>query len=266
MLSIGEFSRLSRVSPRMLRYYDAMGLLRPAHIGAENGYRYYDEGQLARLTRIRRLQEYGFPLSEIGALLTLDEGALAERIHCRRLCAYGEINALRERLRRMEADIARMEGIGMLQDKYHVITLEDPGQRVFSIRRTIDIGQVHGLFQDLRQEAAKRGLAQAGPTQLLYHGQEFSYDHMDAEAQMVVSGQRPDVAETPARTCAAVIHQGPYEEIHHAYDALCAWLGEHPEYKVCGPAVERYLKDEGAVRSPEELETGVLFPVELVTA
>ena len=41
----------------------------------------------------------------------------------------------------------------------------------------------------------------------------------------------------------------------------CGWVAHHPEYKVCGPAIERYIKDEAMVHDPEELETGVLFPV-----
>ena len=56
MLTIGEFSRLSHVSARMLRYYDAMGLLRPDRVG-ENGYRYYSESQLMDLVRIERLKK-----------------------------------------------------------------------------------------------------------------------------------------------------------------------------------------------------------------
>lgn len=80
----------------------------------------------------------------------------------------------------------------------------------------------------------------------------------------MVAGDHPDVKEFPAGKFAAVTHVGPYDTVRYAYDALCAWLGEHPEYKVCGPSVERYLKDEGSVASPEDLETGVLFPVELV--
>lgn len=56
MLTIGEFSRLGRISARMLRYYDAIGLLRPEYV-AENGYRFYDQRQLADLQRIRRLND-----------------------------------------------------------------------------------------------------------------------------------------------------------------------------------------------------------------
>lgn len=264
MLTISAFSKLSRVSARMLRYYDAMGLLRPAHVGEDNGYRYYDERQLGDVVRIERLKRYGFPLSEIGALLALPESELAVKIHRRRLAAYRELEEMRQALRRMEGDIIQMEGIGMLKENYHVILMEDPEQRVFSLRRTINVSQTHALFEDLHREMEARGLRRAGCTQQLYHGQEFSYENMDVEAQVVVSGQHPEVKVKPAQTCAAVTYTGPYEEIKYAYDALCAWLGEHPEYQVCGPAIERYLKDEAAVGSPEELETGVLFPVRKV--
>ena len=49
MYTIGEFSNLAHVSARSLRYYDAMGLLRPAHMG-ENGYRYYTAVSYTHLT------------------------------------------------------------------------------------------------------------------------------------------------------------------------------------------------------------------------
>ena len=261
MLTIGEFSGLSRVSPRMLRHYDALGLLRPAHVGQDNGYRYYDEAQLGDVVKIRRLSQYGFPLSQMEELLRLPEEELAHRIHHRRLAAYGELNKLRKTLRRMEDDMIQMEGIGMLNERYPVIVLEDPAQRVFSLRRSINVAQTHELFQDLRRGMESRGLRQAGYTQLLYHGDTFSYEDMDVEAQIVVSGPGPDVVEQPAHLCAAVRHLGPYEELKYAYDALCAWLAQHPEYQVCAPAIERYIRDEGETGSPEELETGVLFPV-----
>ena len=264
MLTIGEFSRLSRVSPRMLRHYDAIGLLRPAHIGRDNGYRYYDEAQLADVVRIRQLSQFGFPLSEIGALLSLSEEDLALRLHKRRMAVYGELSRMRKALRQMEEQIIQMEGVSM-SNQYSVILLEDPAQKVFSIRRTIDVTQIHDLFTDLHREAEKQGLCRRGCTQLLYHrsgdGQAFSHEHIDGDAQVGVDGLGPGVSLRPAQLCAAVTHRGPYERLQYAYDALCAWMARHPEYQVCGPAIERYIKDEREVSDPEELETGVLFPV-----
>ena len=72
MYTIGEFSNLAHVSARSLRYYDAMGLLRPAHMG-ENGYRYYTGGQLPALAKIETLKSYGFTLAEVKELLLLPD-------------------------------------------------------------------------------------------------------------------------------------------------------------------------------------------------
>lgn len=261
MLTIGEFSRLCHVSSRMLRYYDAIGLLRPAHTGAENGYRYYDSAQLPAVMQIETLKGYGFPLSEITELLTLSREELAQRIHAKRLNAYGELNELRKTLRKMEDDIMKMEGYNLVQEKYHVILMDTPPQRVFSIRKKINIAEAHELFQELLREMKLRGLKRSGATQMLYHGEEFSYENMDVEAQVQVSGEHGDVKEVPAQLCVATTHIGPYETVKYAYDAICAWMAQHPEYKTNGPAIERYLKDENSCESPEEFETGILFPV-----
>ena len=66
MLKIGDFSKLSRVSVRMLRHYDEIGLLRPAETDPANGYRYYSAAQLETAERIRVLKDRGFGLSVIG--------------------------------------------------------------------------------------------------------------------------------------------------------------------------------------------------------
>ena len=69
MLKIGEFSKLSRVSIRMLRHYDEIGLLKPVYIDPDSGYRYYGEDQLSIAGRITSLKDMGFGLSAIGQLL-----------------------------------------------------------------------------------------------------------------------------------------------------------------------------------------------------
>ncbi len=261
MFTIGEFSRLSHVSSRMLRHYDAIGLLRPACTGAENGYRYYDPSQLTTLMQIETLKSYGFTLAQISELLVLPQEVLVQRIHSRRLKAYEELHNLRKTLSAMEDEIIRMEGKNMVQEKYHVIVMETPPQKVFGIRKTINIGEIHDLFQELHKEIKERGLVRAGATQLVYLGEEFSYESMDVEAQVQVSGGHPEVKNIPAQLCVATTHIGPYDRVKDAYDAICGWLSIHTEYKVSGPGFERYIKDEQSVSDPEELETGVLFPV-----
>lgn len=261
MFSIGEFSRFSHVSARMLRHYDKLGLLSPALVGEENGYRYYTHEQLGDLVQIETLKSYGFSLAQIKELLTLPKEELAQKIHERRIQAYTELNDMRRKIRRMEDSIIQMEGTSMAVNHYHVILMQEPEQRIFGIRKTINIAQIHDLFFELHEEMERRGIKRAGATQLLYHGKEFSYDSMDAEAQAIVTGDGEGVFTMPACTVVAVTHTGPYDRIHYAYDTLCQWVSEHPDYEICGPAIERYIKDENMVSDPEELETGVMFPV-----
>ncbi|MBO7632182.1 MAG: MerR family transcriptional regulator [Lachnospiraceae bacterium] len=69
MLKIGDFSKLSRVSIRMLRHYDDIGLLKPAEIDSFTGYRYYREDQLFTIGRITSLRDMGFGLTDIVKML-----------------------------------------------------------------------------------------------------------------------------------------------------------------------------------------------------
>lgn len=260
MLTIGGFAKLGGLSARMLRHYDLMGLLCPAYV-AENGYRYYDPAQLAVAEQIETLKGYGFSLAEIRGLLPLPQEELAVRIHTRRLRLQGELDALRKKLRQMEADIAEMEGTGIMMEKYHVIVMNAPPQKVFCLRKTISVSETHELFQELLNEMKERGFTRTGVTQQMYMGDEFSYDAMDVEAQVEVAQDGDGVKTLPAGTFAAVTHVGPYETVRYAYEAIQNWFENQNEYEVCGPAIERFLKDEEMALSPEELETAVLFPV-----
>ena len=71
MLKIGDFSKLSRVSIRMLRHYDDIGLLKPAEIDDFSGYRYYREEQLFIIGRITALKDMGFALADIIRILEI---------------------------------------------------------------------------------------------------------------------------------------------------------------------------------------------------
>ncbi len=86
MLSIGDFAGLGRVSVRMLRHYDAIGLLRPAHVDPRSGYRFYTAEQLLRLNRILALKDLGFSLQQVQAMIEekVEPGELRGMLRLRR--------------------------------------------------------------------------------------------------------------------------------------------------------------------------------------
>ena len=77
MLKIGEFSKLSRVSIRMLRHYDDIGLLKPAEIDRFTGYRYYSPDQLPIIGRITALKDMEFQLADIVKIFEKVTGAFS---------------------------------------------------------------------------------------------------------------------------------------------------------------------------------------------
>jgi DNA-binding transcriptional MerR regulator len=77
LLTIGAFARSARLTPKALRLYDQLGLLTPAAVDPESGYRLYDPGQLERARLIARLRGIGMPLAEIREVCGLEPAAAA---------------------------------------------------------------------------------------------------------------------------------------------------------------------------------------------
>ena len=112
MFKIGEFSALTRVSVKTLRYYDELGLLRPIRIDPESGYRFYSASQLTRLHRILALKDLGFPLGRIAP--ALDQGVSADALRGMLMLRQVEQE---ERLRQEGERLARLKALLRLIDQ-----------------------------------------------------------------------------------------------------------------------------------------------------
>src|SRR5512134_1184105 len=110
MFKIGEFSRLSRVSVRMLRHYDQLGLLTPSQTDPFTGYRYYSAEQLPRLNRIIALRDLGFSLEQIAGMLDedLSTDQLLGMLKLKRSEVEQQMQEEQARLARLEARIRQM--------------------------------------------------------------------------------------------------------------------------------------------------------------
>jgi protein phosphatase len=80
LLTIGEFARLSRLSPKALRLYDELGLLRPCRVDEWSGYRYYAPSQLDRARLVGWLRRLGMPLAQIGTVVESPPAEAAESV------------------------------------------------------------------------------------------------------------------------------------------------------------------------------------------
>ena len=111
MFSIGEFARHGRVSVRMLRHYDTIGLLRPACVDPVSGYRFYQASQLAELNRVIALKELGFTLQQVQSILAekVSAAELRGMLKLRRAEIQAMLEAETTRLARVEARLLTIE-------------------------------------------------------------------------------------------------------------------------------------------------------------
>src|SRR3954468_14718795 len=112
MLSIGEFAQLGGVSPRMLRHYDELGLLKPERVDPSTGYRSYEFVQLASLHWLVALRDLGLSLQQIGEVLPEDPTVeqLRGMLRLRRAELEQQLIEDEARLRRVEAHLRALEG------------------------------------------------------------------------------------------------------------------------------------------------------------
>jgi serine/threonine protein phosphatase PrpC len=80
LLTIGAFARAAHLTPKALRLYDRLGLLPPAAVDPDSGYRIYETGQLERARLIARLRRIGMPLAEIRKVCASDPAGAAEAV------------------------------------------------------------------------------------------------------------------------------------------------------------------------------------------
>ncbi|WP_030558206.1 MerR family transcriptional regulator, partial [Streptomyces exfoliatus] len=155
MFTIGDFARYGRVSARMLRHYDALGLLRPDRTDPVTGYRYYGAAQLARLNRVIALKDLGFTLQQVRAVLDerVDTEELRGMLRLRRAKLEEAMNAAASRLTRVEARLRSIESEGHMPDN-DVVTKRVPAVRVAELTGTSagyqpqEIGPVIGPLYD----------------------------------------------------------------------------------------------------------------------
>jgi DNA-binding transcriptional MerR regulator len=254
MFKIGDFSRLSRVSIKTLRYYDRVSLLKPAYVDPNSDYRYYTADQLATLNLILALKDFGLSLNQVSQLLA--ESVPLEQLHgmlrLKRTELAAQIADEQQRLARIEARLQQIEQ-DQAVDVTGAVLKSMPDQPVASVRATIDAyPEVSGLFDLLFSGLASQQIASAGPPLTIYLQPEYRDHDIDVEVAVAVGEavlattlscppiQFKTLAGAEAMAC--VVHQGSYESVSSAYTALTHWL-ELNHYEIDGNFREVYLHD-----------------------
>ncbi|GGZ02564.1 MerR family transcriptional regulator [Streptomyces olivaceoviridis] len=238
MFTIGDFARHGRVSVRMLRHYDATGLLRPAHVDPVSGYRHYTAAQLARLNRIIALKDLGFSLRQVRDIVDEKVGAeeLRGMLRLRRAELETAMAAAGARLVQVEARLRAIESEGHMPTN-DVVIKTVPGVRVAELTATAasfdpeDIGPVIGpLYDELFRRLDSAGIAPTGPGVASYEDAPEGGGRITVHAAVQVSAPLQDdgafrVLDLPALDRAAtIVHRGSMDTVLPTAQTLAHWI------------------------------------------
>lgn len=272
MLKIGDFSKLSRISIRMLRHYDEIGLMTPRSTDHFTGYRFYSEDQLLKAFRINTLKDMGFSLAAIGELLKNynDPRELAKFLEIRRVEVLEEMKESGQRLKLLDAAIQRLRKDDMAMN-YSVALKTMPQRYVASVRDIIPAYNQEGLlWKRLGEETHGINLQMCDPAYSLavFHDRDFRDGDVDVEIQISVKGTYENTEHVIFKTVpeveiASAVYKGSYDQITDVNLEVANWVRDN-EYEFNGPMFCIYHVSPAQTQNPEELVTEVCYPVKKI--
>ncbi|GHO70341.1 MerR family transcriptional regulator [Ktedonobacter sp. SOSP1-52] len=267
MLKIGEFARLSQVSIKTLRHYDALNVLRPARIYPESGYRLYEIGQLVDMVRILALKDCGFTLEEIARLLQTYDTKTVEALLHQRIAAQEQLVADEQaRLQRMIARTQQLADADRVP-LYDVALKQTEPLTLVGLRQCVATTAEIGPFaQMVMRHCEQHGVVSSGPLIHLYYDESQLDEGFDLFVGMSVTALPPSLADlccerlAGGEQVACVIYRGDYRNISSAYSALDRWLSTS-SYRIAGPCREIYHLNPTHTDDPASYITEIQYPL-----
>lgn len=264
MLSIGEFSKICMVSTKTLRYYDEIGLISPEYVNQENGYRFYQLGQLKDMLLIIRFKSYGFSLEEILELKNklADSNFVLEKLKQKKVELKTQEQELIGTVKKIDSDMnSLLKGERIMENanKNNVEMLVTPKINVFSIRENFAIGEFSNKIQAVFKKLSENNLTCIGAPMVLYHDAEFNPEGSDMEICVPVKEKTTLTKDFGGVMCAKFVHKGEYTSLCNSYAFVLEWL-EKKNFKIAGSPYDVYVTDPKQV-APEENITEIYFPI-----
>jgi len=235
MFKIGEFSKLVRVSRRMLRYYEQCGLLKPIEVDKLTGYRLYGAQQIPLLHRITHLRDIGFGVEEMLEILPcFNDSAFMHEMLERK---SNEVAAIISLEQVKLAKIAELhEKIGK-ENQFMVYDVElkaIPAERVLSLREVVPSPEDEPvLWEKMAAFVSKNNIVCGKGGYSLYHDEEYKESDIDIEIAVPISAFGSDEGSFQYKELAAIAQaatvrfSGSYEGYSEAMEKLAAWVPEN---------------------------------------
>ena len=274
MFRIGEFAQIGQVSRRQLRFYDQLGLLQPAHIDQQTGYRYYTVRQLPRLNSILALKELGLSLEQIGPLLEKDlsPAELRSMLLLKRAQLERSLQDEEARLLHVESRIAQIDREGKAEG-FDVLMKSVPATPILSVNCACDgMEEVVRMVRTVAEEGARQIKPALRDKLIVVARNDIESDKLDLDigfsltrptnASLRIAGDLVlRASELPAiATMATIVRPGTNAESHTSFSTVGRWI-EANSYEIAGPCREIFLEPITGPPGFEGALVEIQFPI-----
>lgn len=266
LYSIGEFSKITGLTVKTLRFYHEQGLLVPSRVDEQSGYRYYSQSKVETARVVSRLRQLEFSLGEVAEILQSydDQADILDYLERQRQAMGTKLRHFRQLAdsldQIMAAEREARKTMSLATYNVEVKTLEDV--MIAAIR-------MKGRYSECGQAFAKIGKQfgryLCGKPLLLHYDEEYK-EEADFEVCMPIrKGVAKDGIEVRSLTggrCLTLLHKGPYEELGRSYAKILDYV-EQNGYQIKRPTREVYLKGPGMIfrGNPKNYLTEIQFPI-----
>ncbi len=251
MFSIGEFSKITGLSVKTIRFYHEKEILIPSCVDDSSGYRYFDHSNIEKARIITYFRDMEFSLNEIKEILdNYDDQA-------------DIIDYLEQHKQIIEAKLQKYKNITVsldniiLNEREAIITMENSTFEVEEkVLDTLLIASVRmqGKYSDCGKGFARVGKSfgryVCGKPLCLYYDGEYREDDANFEACMPIrKGKEVDgiyVRQLPGGRCISLLHKGAYDDLGRSYAKILEYV-KAKEYEIILPTREVYLKGPGMI-------------------
>ncbi len=254
LVPIGDFSRMTHLSVKALRFYHDQGLLEPARIDPSSGYRFYDTGQVPVAQVIRRFRDLDMPLDQVRAVLT------APDVETRTKEIIAHLTAMESRLAELQMSVSSLRALLEAPAVRPEVGFRSiPATRALAVRGTVTVEQAWAwgtdVFGEIYGRIEQAGLTPAGPGGALFPAGFFELQKAELTAFVpvdgpvadgpvadgpVAGGGRATVTTIPGVEAAVMLHRGSPADSDQTYGALGTIVAERA-IGIEGPIREYFL-------------------------
>lgn len=257
-LTIGEFSRITHLSIKTLRYYHRVGLLEPVEVNADTGYRYYSLGQAETAQAIRRFRDLDMPVEDVRAVLAAPDPTARDALITRHL------DRMQAQLEQTQAAVASLRSLlTRAPDRPRIERRSVPATLAIAISAVVHGAEVIEWWAAAMAELRATGLHPTGAAGGLFEQSIFT-DELGSATLFIPVAVAPaqpigrvTAFTVPAAELAVALHLGNHDDADRTYAAVGSYVAEHG-IGVDGPVREYYLVDSA---DPADWRTEICWPI-----